>query len=417
MKVDTLLTNLRIAGADGPVDLAMADGRIAAIGPGLVCEAVETADFAGAFAFPGFVESHIHLDKACILGRCRICEGTLAEAVAETARAKAGFTEDDVHARAGRVLDRAIVAGTTAMRSFVEVDPRAGLRSLAALLQLREERAHAIDLQICAFAPEGLTQEPETERMLAAALAAGADLVGGCPYTDPDPAAHVARIFDLAVGHGVDVDFHLDFDLDPSWSHLDLVVAETERRGWGGRVTIGHVTKLSMMPPAEVEAIGRRLAAAGVALTVLPATDLFLTGRDRAFARPRGLAPAHRLAALGVTATVATNNVGNPFTPFGDAALGRMANLYANVAQLASDAEIAAAFDMVGAAAARALRIGHGLAVGGAADVVVLDAADPVAAIREIAAPLAGWKRGRRTFVRPRPTLYGPDGAARPPLP
>ena len=415
MKVDTLLRNLRIAGRDDPVDLAMADGRIAAIGPRLVCEAVEAEDFAGAFAFPGFVESHIHLDKACILGRCRICEGTLAEAVAETARAKAGFTEDDVHARAGRVLDRAIAAGTTAMRSFVEVDPRAGMRSLSALLRLRAERAHAIDLQICAFAQEGLTQEPETERMLDAALEGGADLVGGCPYTDPDPAGHVARIFDLAATHDVDVDFHLDFDLDPSWSHLDLVVAETERRGWGGRVTIGHVTKLAMMPPAEVEAIGRRLASAGVALTVLPATDLFLTGRDHAVARPRGLAPAHRLAALGVTTTVATNNVLNPFTPFGDAALGRMANLYANVAQLASDAEIATVFDMVGAAAARALRRGFGLAVGGPADVVVLDAPDPVAAIREVAAPLAGWKRGRRTFVRPRPTLFDADGAGRPP--
>ncbi|NLH80959.1 MAG: amidohydrolase family protein [Phyllobacteriaceae bacterium] len=417
MKADTLLRNLRIAGRDGPVDLAMTNGRIAAIGPALVCEAVEEEDFGGAFAFPGFVESHIHLDKACILGRCRICEGTLAEAVAETARAKAGFTEEDVHARASRVLDRAIVAGTTAMRSFVEVDPRAGMRSLAALLRLRAERAHAIDLQLCAFAQEGLTQEPETERMLDAALAAGADLVGGCPYTDPDPAAHVARIFDLAVAHGVDVDFHLDFDLDPSWSHLDLVVAETERRGWGGRVTIGHVTKLSMMAPVAVEAIGRRLASAGVALTVLPATDLFLTGRDHALARPRGLAPAHRLAGLGVTATVATNNVLNPFTPFGDASLGRMAGLYANVAQLASDAEIAAAFDMVGAAAARALRIDYGLAVGGPADVVVLDAADAVAAIRETAPPLAGWKRGRRSFVRLRPMLFEPDGGARPPAP
>ena len=123
MKADTLLTNLRIAGAGGPVDLAMADGRIAAIGPGLVCEAVETEDFAGAFAFPGFVESHIHLDKACILGRCRICEGTLAEAVAETSRAKAAFDEADVFARASRVVERAILHGTTWLRTFVDLFP------------------------------------------------------------------------------------------------------------------------------------------------------------------------------------------------------------------------------------------------------------------------------------------------------
>lgn len=405
MKVDTLLRDLHVGDRPEAVDIAIADGRIAAMAPRLVCEAVSEEDFGGAFAFPGFVETHIHLDKACILGRCRICEGTLAEAVAETARAKAAFTEEDVFARARGVVEKAIVAGTTAMRTFVEVDPRVELRALAAITRIRETFAAALDLEICAFAQEGLTQEPETERLLAAALAGGADLVGGCPYTDPEPKAHVGRIFDLAVAHGVDVDFHVDFDLDPSWWHLDLVIAETERRGWGGRVSIGHVTKLAMTSAVETDAIARRLASAGVALTVLPATDLFLTGRDVAVARPRGVAPAHRLAAHGVTTTIATNNVLNPFTPYGDASLGRMANLYANVAQLASDAEIAGVFDMVGASAARLMRRDHGLAIGGPADVVVLDAPDAVAAIREIAPPLAGWKRGVKTFERPRAVL------------
>lgn len=405
MSVDLVLRNVRPAGGERPVDVAIDAGRIVAIGPDLVCEAVESEDLGGAFAFPGFVETHIHLDKACILDRCRICEGTLAEAVAETARAKAGFTEEDVYARAARVVEKAILHGTTRLRTFVEVDPRAGLRSFAAIRRIRADYAALIDVEICAFAQEGTTREPETEALLAAALADGADLVGGCPYTDPDPAGHLSRLFALARRFDVDVDVHLDFDLDPSWSHLPFVVAETQAAGWGGRVAIGHVTKLAMAAPEAVAATARRLADAGIALTVLPATDLFLTGRDRDRARPRGVAPAHALAAAGVVTTLATNNVLNPFTPFGDASLLRMANLYADVMQLASDAEIAGVFDMVGAAAARLLRVDWGLAVGAPADVVVLDAPDPVAAVREIAPTLAGWKRGRRSFVRPRARL------------
>ncbi|TBW41393.1 amidohydrolase [Siculibacillus lacustris] len=413
MRVDLLLRNARIAGAAGPIDIAVVDGRIAALAPDLVCEAVESEDLGGCFAFPGFVETHIHLDKAGILGRCRLCEGTLAEAVAETARAKAGFTEDDVHARASRVVAAAILHGTTRMRTFVEVDPRVGLRSLAAIRRVRDDFAGAIDLEICAFAQEGLTQEPETERLLDAALAAGADLIGGCPYTDPDPDGHIIRIFALARRHGVDVDFHLDFDLDPSWSHLPQVIAETERNGWGGRVTVGHVTKLAMAAQDEVEATARRLAEAGVALTVLPATDLFLTGRDLDRARPRGVAPAHLLAAAGVVTSIATNNVSNPFTPYGDASLLRMANLYANVAQLASDDDLAGVFDMVGASAAKLVRQDWGLRVGGPADVVVLDAPDAVTALREIAPTVAGWKRGRKSFERPRARLLPGAGDRR----
>lgn len=405
MRVDTLLRDLRIAGVPGPVDIAIADGRIAAMAPRLVCEAVTTEDFGGAFGFSGFVETHIHLDKAGILGRCRICAGTLAEAVAETARAKAGFDEADVHARAAAVVEQAILHGTTVLRTFVEVDPRVGLRSLAAIRRIRDDYAEAIDLEICAFAQEGLTREPETERLLEAALDQGADLVGGCPYTDPDPVAHVARIFDIARRHDVAVDFHLDFDLDPTWSHLPPVIAETERLGWGGRVSIGHVTKLAMMAPDAVEAVARRLASAGIAATVLPATDLFLTGRDHDRARPRGVAPAHVLAQAGVTTSIATNNVLNPFTPYGDASLLRMANLYANVAQSASDEEIALVFAMVTASAARLLGRDRNLAVGAPADVVVLDAPDAVAAVRTIAPTLAGWKRGRKSFVRPRAKL------------
>lgn len=407
-ELDLVIANVQISGIDRRVDLGISNGRISAIEAHIASDAPRH-DMCGHFAFGGFVDSHIHLDKACILDRCMICEGTLQEAVRETAKAKAGFTTEDVYARAARVAEKAIANGTTAMRSFVEIDPRAGFRSFEAIRQIRRDFAWAIDIQICAFAQEGLTNEPETEAMLGEALAAGADLVGGCPYTDPDPETHIRLIFDLAERFDVDVDFHLDFDLNPAGSAIDAVLSETRRRDYGGRVSLGHVTKLSAMPFETVRTIANRLAEAGIAVTVLPATDMFLLGRDRDHLVPRGIAPAMLLRDKGVTVTAATNNVLNPFTPYGDASLCRMSNLFANTAQLSRAEDLAAAFEMVTTSAARLMRRDYGIRLGGPADIVVIDAANAQSAIREICAPIAGWKNGRQSFLRPKPQLFRPD--------
>jgi cytosine deaminase len=403
---DLLISNVRLLEHGSLTDIAIRDGRIAAIEPAFTCEAMEEVDGGGAFAFSGFVDTHVHLDKACILDRCSICEGTLAEAVRETAKAKAGFTEADVYDRAARIVEKAITHGTVRMRSFVEIDPRAGLRSFDAIRRIRADYAFAIDIEICAFAQEGLTNELQTLEMLDRALGDGADLVGGCPYTDPDPARHVDLIFELAIKHDVAVDFHLDFDLDPDRTNLPAVIAATERHGWYGRVAIGHVTNLSAMPLAEVTAIADRLAGAGIALTVLPATDLFLNGRGNDMLVPRGVAPAHVVAGRGVITSIATNNVMNPFTPYGDASLARMANLYANIAQLSRDEDIASVFDMVGRSAAQQLRVPYGISIGDAATIVLVDTAGPISAVRESARPIAGWKNGRMSFDNGRPKIH-----------
>ncbi|MBO9100744.1 MULTISPECIES: amidohydrolase family protein [unclassified Rhizobium] len=407
MPFDFVIANARLPGQPTPVDVGVANGLIAAIAPSLTFEG-HVEDASGGYLCSGFVDSHIHLDKAGILGRCTICEGTLAEAVRETARAKAGFTVEDVYARAAIVLERAILQGTTLLRTFVEIDPRAGFRSFDAIRQLKADYAWAIDIEICAFAQEGLTQEPETEAMLAQALADGADLVGGCPYTDPDPKEHIRLIFDLAERFGTAVDFHLDFDLDPENSNLPSVISETMARGYSGRVSVGHVTKLSAMPPQAVSEIGSRLADAGVAVTVLPSTDLFLTGRDRDHLVPRGVAPALDLAKLGVVTSIATNNVMNPFTPYGDASLIRMANLYANVAQASLDADMLGVFAMVTDGAARLMGRERHIKIGAPADMILIDGNDPAEIVREIRPVLAGWKSGRKTFERPRGRLIRP---------
>jgi cytosine/creatinine deaminase len=410
MTFDLVLRGARIAGREAePVDIGLRGGRFAAIAPALVCDAPEEK-LDGRLVVPGFVDTHIHLDKSCILDRCQCRLGTLEEAISEVAAAKRGFTEADVYERGRRTLEKAIVQGTTRMRSHVEVDPRVGLKSFHAISRLKRDYAWALGLEICVFPQEGLINDPGAEELLIEACAAGADLIGGCPYTDSDPHGQIARIFAIARQFDLDIDFHLDFDLDASWMHLDEVRRQTEAHRRGGRVAVGHVTKLSAVGDNRLAEIGRSLADAGVAVTVLPATDLFLMGRGIDHHIPRGVAPAHRLAAHGVTCSLATNNVLNPFTPFGDCSLLRLANLYANVAQLGRPAELAQCLDMVTRAPAALMNAGdYGIAVGNPADLVVLDAQDGAGAVAEIAQPLFGLKSGWRTFTRGAPVMHRPE--------
>ena len=408
--IDLVLREARIAGSEPRVvDIGIRDGRIVAIEPNLACEA-PAQNLGGRLVVPGFVETHIHLDKSCIIDRCTIRHGTLAEAFTETTAAKRGFTEKDIYARASRTLVKAISQGTTRLRTHVEVDPRIGLKGFNAIRRLKQDFAWAVDLEICVFPQEGLLNDPGCEDLLIAACRDGADLIGGCPYVDSDPHGHIARIFAIAKEFDLDIDFHLDFDLDPSWMHLDEVLRQTERTGWGGRVAVGHATKLSAIDTQALAAIARRLADVGVAVTVIPATDLFLMGRDHDHSVPRGVTPAHRLAAHGVTCSLATNNVLNPFTPFGDCSLIRMANLYDNVAQVGHTADIAVLLDLVTNAPAILMNLpDYGIALGNPADIVVLDCSNAAAAVAELASPLLGFKRGRLTFERPAATINWPN--------
>ena len=414
MSFDLVLRGAHVNGHDpAGVDIGVRGGCIAAIEAGLPIEDARIEQLDGQAVLPGLVETHIHLDKSCIIDRCPIVEGTLHEAIALSARAKAAFTEVDIEARARRTLEKAILAGTQFMRTHVEVDPRVGLKSYRALNRLKTEYAWGLDMQICVFPQEGLTNDPGCEELLVAACSEGASLIGGCPYTDTDPAAHIDHIFSIARDFDLDIDFHLDFDLDPTWMHLDEVLRQTSTHRYGGRVTVGHVTKLSAISTADQLAMARRLSDAGVAITVLPATDLFLMGRGSDYNVPRGVARADRFHAHGVTCSLATNNVLNPFTPFGDASLIRIANLYANIAQLGSPADLQTCLDMITTSAAKLLNLGsYGIAVGNSADLIVVPCTRSTHAVAEVARPTLGFKRGRRSFINPLGQVLGGSSKA-----
>ena len=404
---DLIFRNATTRSSPATVDIGISGGRIAAIEPRLAAEAAEI-DAGGRLVLPGFVDTHIHLDKACLLGRCGHDHGSVSDAIRAVAAMKRDFTVDDIYARGSKVIERAVVHGTTRMRTHVEIDPRIGLRGFEAIKALKRDYAWAIDLSPCVFPQEGLTNDPGAEELLIAALRDGGEAIGGCPYMDTDPNAHIERIFDLAQEFDIDVDLHLDFDLDPSWCHMEEVCRQTERRNYQGRVAIGHATKLSALPPEALKAASERLAKSGVAVTVLPATDLYLMGRDATHNSPRGLTVAHRLVGDGVLCSVATNNVLNPFTPFGDASLLRMANFYANIAH-AAVSDFDTCLDLVTDLPARLMNLrDYGISIGNPADLVVLDTDSGRNAIAELPEVLMGFKNGRQVFERRRPTLFPP---------
>src|ERR1700683_5247745 len=193
MAPDFILRHARIGDGE-TVDIGVTGGRIVEIAPRIDADA-RAEDLDGKFVVAGFVETHIHLDKSCILDRCNSRHGTLAEAIAAVAAAKRAFTEEDIYERARRTLEKAILQGTMRMRTHVEVDPRVGLRGFHAIRRLQRDYAWAIDLEIWVFPQEGLLNDPGTEELLVEACERGADLIGGCPYTDTDPYGHIARVF------------------------------------------------------------------------------------------------------------------------------------------------------------------------------------------------------------------------------
>jgi cytosine/creatinine deaminase len=408
--MELIVKNARLVTAldAAPTDIAVSGGKIVAIGPQLSGEG-KTYDAGGRLACAGLVETHIHLDKSRIIDRCPLPEGRRVNPVTIVAPLKPAMTVEDIYSRAEATLRECLVNGATRMRTQVEIDPAIGLRGFEAIRALADAYKWAIDIECCVFPQDGLTNYPGTDELLVAALKAGAPVLGAAPRYDSDPAAQLDRIFALAREYDVDLDLHLD--VGDSTEHMDIrqVLELTERYGLGGRVVVGHMAKLSLMPPAESAAMARRLADAGIAVTVLPATDLYLMGRDRDHDVRRGVADVNHLHAHGVTCSLSSNNILNPATPYGDCSLIRIANLHANILQVVGAAKLRELFLMLSEQSARLLNLkDYGLEVGKPADIVIIDATTPEQAVAEIRPPLAVWKRGRRTMTRQPPELHMP---------
>jgi cytosine deaminase len=408
--VQLILRNCRLSDrvAEGTLDIGVQDGRIVAIERTLAADGV-AYDARGCLVCPGLIETHIHLDKSRIIDRCAPAERHALSPVKAIAPLKKSMSVEDVRMRAERTLVDCILHGTTRMRTQVEVDPGIGMRGFDGVSSVVADYAWAIDIEICVFPQEGLNNYPGTEELLVEALRRGAKVIGGAPRYDSDPPKQIERIFALAREFDVDIDMHLDVGPTPEPMYIHRVRELTDRYKRGGRVVVGHMAKLSLLPPKEVTSLARQLADSGIAVTVLPATDLFLMGRDQDHNVRRGVADANLLLAHGVNCSLSSNNVLNPATPYGDCSLLRMANLYANVLQLDRPSELRACFEMLTERSARLLNLNdYGFAIGGPADFVIINAQSPEQAVAEIAQPVATFKRGKQTSVWPAPKLLRP---------
>jgi cytosine deaminase len=407
MKVDLLVRQVCIDDEGPLVDIAIRDGRIAAIEEGIEAEAETEIDAQGRAAIPGFVEPHLHLDKALLHRRLPARQGTLEEAIRVTGILKGKQERSDVLERSRDVLDRAVKNGTTAIRAHPDVDLIQGLIGVETLLELREEYINLLDLQIVAFPQEGILKSVGTLDLMKQAMDMGADVVGGCPYNElnwDDTTRHIDAVFDMAQRYDAPVDMHADFaddTADRRFAATEYIARKTIEAGYQGRVSLGHMTSLGSLPPDELEPVITLLREAGISVVTLPATDLYLGGRRDVINQRRGLTPVRALYNGGVNVAYSSNNIRNAFTPFGNADMLQIGNLLAHAVQFGTPEHQAAILQMGTRNAAAAIGLGadYGIAVGRAADFMILDTFKVADALLDIPARLWVIKRGKITVV------------------
>jgi cytosine deaminase len=402
--MDLLIANARVWDDRPPVDIAIEGDRIVGIDTGIDADAGRTIDAGGRAVLPGFVEPHLHLDKALIYRRQPARDGTLAEAIRLTAQLKAEQDRDDVLERSRAVLDMAVANGTVAIRAHPDVDPIQGLLGVETALTVREEYRDLLDLDIVAFPQEGIVKAPGTRELMEEALRMGANVVGGCPYNErswDDTKEHIDVVFELARQFDVPVDMHADFAddaTDQRFAAAGYIADKAIEHGWQGRVSLGHVTSLGALTRKEAAPVVERLREADVSIVTLPATDLYLGGRDDERNQRRGLTPVHLLRDSGVNVTFSSNNVRNAFTPFGKADMLQIGNLLAHAAQFGTPHSQAEILRMATYDAARSIGLeDYGLAEGRRASLVVCDSPVVADVLADIPTRLWVIRNGRVT--------------------
>src|SRR2546426_4517963 len=377
-------------------DIAIQQGRIRAVAPGLHTVARAQLEVTGKLVLPGFVESHIHPDKAFVADRAPGLHAGGPTPQVLLAELKKAFTVDDIYQRARRALRYAVRHGCTAMRAHVEIDAYVGLRGVEALQRVQAECAGVLDLQLVAFAQEGLFHDNVTQGLLREALQMGLPVLGGCPYMDQDQRRHIDWCFDIAEAFNVPLDFHADSSDDPALLTCTYIAEQTIARGMQGRVVLGHLCTLDMLEADQRAQVIDLLQQAGIHAISLPATELHVKGRSQAPRTWRGVTRIGELREAGVNVSISTNNIVNPFTPCGHPDLLRQALVTAMAAHLGNLDQLAWLPELITTNPARALGLeGYGLAPGCRADLVVLDARDAAQAITEQAEKLYVVKAGR----------------------
>ncbi len=396
--LDLIVRNASLPDGRKGLDIAVQDGRIVAVMPAVDAEAAREIDAAGRLVAPPFVDSHFHMDSTLSLGQPRLNEsGTLLEGIALWGELKPHLTVESIKARALELCRWSIARGTLAIRSHVDVcDDR--LLAVSALLEVREEIKPWIDLQLVAFPQDGYLRSPTAVDNLKRALDMGVDLVGGIPHferTMGDGAASVRVLCELAAERGLRVDMHCDESDDPLSRHVETLAAEAKRLGLEGRVTGSHLTSMHSMDNYYASKLIPLIAEAGLHAVPNPLINITLQGRHDSYPKRRGMTRVKELMAAGVNVAFGHDCIMDPWYSLGSHDMLEVASMGLHVAQMTGIAEMRQAFDAVTANGATVMGLeDYGLEPGCHADFVVLQAADPVEALRLKPARLFVVRRG-----------------------
>jgi cytosine/creatinine deaminase len=405
--IDLILRNARLAGRDDVTDLGVDDGVIVSVGPD--SPASEVIDLGGRLVTPPLVEPHIHLDAVLTVGQPRPnVSGSLFEGIAVWAERVADLTYQDVQARVAQVLRWQLACGVQHVRSHVDVcDPE--LRALRALIDLREEVRGLIDLQLVAFPQQGIFGFDGGRELMAEAVRLGADVVGGIPHyelTREDGVESVKFAMALADENGLQVDIHCDETDDDHSRFVEVMAAETIRRGMSGRVTASHTTAMHSYNSAYAYRLIRNIARAGLHMVTNPLDNSVLQGRFDTGPIRRGHTRIKQLQDAGVNVCIGHDSVMDPWYPLGYGDPLQAAFVLVHYGQMSGDAELRRLIDMITTGPAAALGLdGYGLRPGGPADLVVFDAPSEADALR-LVAPRTLVLRGGKVVARATPAQH-----------
>ncbi len=397
--LDLLVRAGRLADGKTPVDIAVKDGRIVEIAPRIAAEAGRTIEAGGRLVAPPFADPHFHMDATLSLGLPRLNRsGTLLEGIALWGELKPLLTVEAVMERALRYCDLAVAQGLLSIRTHVDVcDDR--LTAVEALLEVKRQVAGYIDLQLVAFPQDGLFRDPTAEANLIRALDMGVDVVGGIPHferTMQAGADSVRRSCEIAAERGLPVDLHCDESDDPMSRHIETLAAETVRLGLQGRVVGSHCTSMHSMDNYYASKLIPLIAEAGLHIVPNPLINITLQGRSDTYPRRRGLTRVPELRAAGVNVAFGQDCTMDPWYPLGSADMLEVAHMGVHAVPMTSREAMAWAFTSVTVNGHRAMGLPDPtLRVGGPATMVVLQARDPIEAVRMRATRLAVIRSGR----------------------
>jgi cytosine/creatinine deaminase len=397
--MDLIIRRAALAHSHGLVDIGMVGERIAAIEPNLQASALEEINADGSLVTAPFVDAHFHMDATLSYGLPRVnASGTLLEGIALWGELKPELTQQALVERAMQYCDWAVARGLLAIRSHVDVcDPR--LLAVEALLDVKRRVKPYLDLQLVAFPQDGVLRSAGAFDNLKRAISMGVDVVGGIPHferTMADGAESVRLLCEFAAQKGLRVDMHCDESDDPMSRHIETLAAETHRLGLHGRVTGSHLTSMHSMDNYYVSKLIPLMREAGVAAIANPLINITLQGRSDTYPKRRGMTRVPELIAAGIDVAFGHDCVMDPWYSLGSGDMLEVAHMGLHVAQMTGIDGMRAAFDAITTTPAKILGLeGYGMAVGCYADCVVLDARDPVEAIRLRAARTAVIRRGK----------------------